>query len=299
MNHAPAATPDTARLLRAGLPALLLALLPIAPAVAHPSVGIVAAPDGTLYYSDLEQVWQVRPDGERRVAVPNVHTHELHLDTQGRLFGEHLWYEGETTDRWGHRVWRRDPDGTLAEVIPPTEGFLTGYSFVRDRDGTMYWAERGERTVIRKRLPDGRIVDHVRSGFEDVRWMTATAAGDLYLVDGCDVERVTSRGVLLILARDLCERSLPQSPIAGGRHNLMGLWTDPAGNVYVAVYGGRQVKRVSPRGEVEVVARTPSRSWSPTGGTCAPDGTLWLLENSLDNRVRVRAVRGARCGDGR
>lgn len=58
------------------------------------------------------------------IAVPNVHSHELALDAAGNLYGEHLWYEGERTDRWSHRIWRRSPDGGVTDVIPAREGFL-------------------------------------------------------------------------------------------------------------------------------------------------------------------------------
>ena len=38
----------------------------------------------------------------------------------------------------------------LADVIPEREGFLLGYSFVRDGSDNMYWADHGEKTAIRK-----------------------------------------------------------------------------------------------------------------------------------------------------
>jgi hypothetical protein len=69
----------------------------------------------------------------------------------------------------------------------------------------------------------------------------------------------------------------------------MGLWTDAARNVYVAVYGLREVKRVSPEGRVEVVAKSRF-PWAPTGGLIAPDGDLWLLESTFANAVRVRRI---------
>ncbi|HSN68979.1 MAG TPA: hypothetical protein VLV48_07025, partial [Thermoanaerobaculia bacterium] len=71
--------------------------------------------------------------------------------------------------------------------------------------------------------------------------------------------------------------------------NVMGLWTDPKGNVYAAVYGGRVVKRVSPEGRVTIAARTPL-GWGPTGGLVAANGDLWLLESSITNAVRVRRI---------
>jgi hypothetical protein len=45
-----------------------------AAAEAHPGVGIVKDNRGNLFYTDLEQVWKIAPDGKKSLAVPNVHT---------------------------------------------------------------------------------------------------------------------------------------------------------------------------------------------------------------------------------
>lgn len=261
-------------------------------AAAHPGVGIVMDSRGNVYYTDLSQVWKISPDGTKTVAVPGVHTHELFLDAAGNLFGEHLWYEGDATGKWGHRVWRLSPDGTVADVIPARAGFRDDYqdfSFVRDRAGNMYWAAHGKETVIRKRAPDGTATDFSRNAaFQDVRWMTASPDGIVYLIDGPDLREVAADGTVTTRARNLKERSLTQITV-GESHVLMGVWVDGRKNVYVAVYGARVVKRVTPDGRVSVVARTPF-PWSPTGGMVAPNGDLWLLETSTTNRVRVQRI---------
>ena len=129
-----------------------------ATAFAHRGVGIVMDSRGNVFYTDLKHVWKIAPDGQKSIAVRNVHTHELYIDAENNLYGEHLWYEGETIDKWGHRVWCLKADGTLVEVIRGREGFREDYQdafFVRDAAGNMYWADRGKPTVIRKRTPDG------------------------------------------------------------------------------------------------------------------------------------------------
>ncbi len=244
---------------------------------------------GNVYYTDLEQVWRIAPDGSRSVAVPRVHTHELCLGGDGSLYGEHLWYEGEQSDRWGHYVWRLGPDGSLETILGPRQGFLTdyAYSFVRDEAGTMYWVDR-DREEIRRRSPDGTVETHVRGGFREAGWMTASPEGTLYLTVGGDLLKVDRDGRVRVAARNLQERSLTQFHVSG-RHNLMGLWLDREGNVYVAVWGGRLVKRVTPDGVVSVTARS-GVGWGPTGGLVAPDGALWILETSLTNAVQVRRI---------
>ncbi len=266
----------------------LVFLIAAATAGAHPGVGIVMDSRGNVFYTDLKQVWKIARDGTKTVAVPKVHTHELFLDAEDSLFGEHLWYEGEATQRWGHRVWRLAPDGKLVDVIPASQGFVHDYSFVRDRFGNMFWAEQGARTAIRKRDPSGKVSDLASGGFRDVRWMTCASDGTLFLVDSSDLRRVSPDGTVTTLARQLGERSITQFFVSD-RHVLMGLWADASGSVYVAVYGARLVKKVRPNGTVEVVARTRP-PWSPTGGFVAPDGALWLLEYSITDAVRVRRI---------
>jgi len=255
---------------------LLLAWAPAASA--HPGWGIVRDSQGNIYYTDLAQVWKVAPDGTRSIVVPNVHTHELYIDAADNLYGEHLWYEGEASDRWGHRVWRRTPDGTIRDVVPPTEGFRTSYSFVRDAAGNMYWHEGG--LVRRGNAP------LVARHFADIRSMTVSPGGDVYLIDGHDLVRIGANGAVRTLARNLGE-SNAALPFVGDHHQLMGLWLDSAGNCYVAVYGNFKVKRVDPQGRVETVARS-TFPWSPTGGLVTSDGRLWLLEYSITNDTRIR-----------
>jgi hypothetical protein len=256
----------------------ILWLLAAAPAFAHPGWGIVRDSQGNIYYTDLARVWKVAPDGTRSVAVPDVHTHELYLDAQDNLYGEHLWYEGEASDRWGHRVWRRAPDGTVRDVVPATVGFRTSLSFVRDAAGNMYWNDRG---MVRRGL-----APLTPRRFADIRSMTVSAGGDVYLIDGHDLVRIGADGAVRTLARNLGE-SNPALAFVGDHHQLMGLWLDRAGNCYVAVYGNFKVKRVDPQGRVETVARS-TFPWSPTGGLVAPDGRLWLLEYSVTNEARIR-----------
>src|SRR5574339_286409 len=109
---------------------------------AHPGIGILKDSKGTIYYTDLKQVWKISPDGKKSVVVHDVHTHELYIDQQDNLYGEHLWYNGEKLDTWGYYVWCLKNTGELVKIIDPTEGFRTDYSFTRDAAGNMYWVER-------------------------------------------------------------------------------------------------------------------------------------------------------------
>jgi sugar lactone lactonase YvrE len=248
---------------------------------------------GNVYYTDLKQVWRIAPDGTKTVAVPNVHTHELYLDAQDNLYGEHLWYEGDATKKWGHRVWRLSPDRKLIDVIPARSGFRDDYedfSFVRDRAGNMYWAARGEHTVIRMRTPDGRPRDLSHNAkFHDVRWITASPEGIVYLMDDAELKRVGTDGIVTTVAGGNLRERIATQFFVEERHAVMGMWLDREGSVYLACYGARKVKKVTSDRKVSVIAET-SFPWSPTGGMFAPNGDLWLLEYSVTNAVRARRI---------
>jgi len=264
------------------------ALAAVGVAQGHPGVGIVEDASGNIFYTDLKQVWKITPSGEKTVAVPGVHTHELCLDGDGNLYGEHLWYEGDATKKWGHRLWRLHKDGTLSDVFPAREGFLNDYSFVRDGNGNMYWVDFHDRKRINKRTPDGKIATHATAEFRDPRWMTARPDGTLLLIDRGDLVRVTHEGKVATIAAKLSEHKPPPSRVSD-RHYHMGLWTDAKGSVYVAVAGEKLVLRVEANGSTSVAGRSPD-GWAPSGGMFSKDGALWLLEYDRSNAVRARRI---------
>jgi hypothetical protein len=111
--------------------AAVLALAGVAQA--HPPVSVVMDARGFVYYSDLQNVWRISPTGTRTIAVIGVHTHQLYVDAENRLYGEDATSD-DATGRPYHRVWRLDPDGTLTDVIPRRAGYLWDYGdfgFVR------------------------------------------------------------------------------------------------------------------------------------------------------------------------
>src|SRR5262249_43991336 len=157
--------------------------------------------------------------------------HELCLDADDNLYGEHLWGAG---GGWRHRVWCLKRDGTLRDVVPAREGLLRDYGFVRDGAGNLYWADRGEKTAIKKRRPDRTITTHAVADSRAVQWITAAADGTLFLMDGGDLRRVSPEGRVTNVLTGLSEHKPPPSDVSE-RNYHMGLWTDRGGSVYVAV----------------------------------------------------------------
>ncbi len=259
-------------------------------AEAHPGIGIVMDEAGNVYYTDLVHVWKIAPDGSRTIAVPDVHTHELYLDLNGDLYGEHVWYEGEASDTWGSYVWCLSADGTLDKFISDVEGFLDNNTLVRDSKGNTYWAQKtGEQDALMKQAMGGEAAGFADEPFEDIRWMYFSKHDQhLYVVDGTTVKKVAASGQVQLVAADLKEEGGLFNRVAD-RHYVFGLWTDEKRNVYAAVYGAKKVVRIDPAGK-----RTPifesGWGWAPCGGLIGPDGSLWILEFSKRNATRVRKV---------
>jgi hypothetical protein len=157
---------------------------------------------------------------------------------------------------------------------------------------------------------------HATADFRDVRWMTATPAGTLYLIDSGDLKRISSDGKVTAVAAKLSAHE-PAPSAASTRHYQQGLWTDREGNVYVAITAERLVLKVGPDGTKTVVARSGEspkpapglldqldqldqlkdkllrdepESWAPTGGMFDRRGNLWLLEYSSRNAVRAKQI---------
>jgi hypothetical protein len=267
---------------------IILLTLPQA-AAAHPSVSILMDSRGNVYYSDLEKVWKISTAGSKSVVVGDVHTHELYIDKEDNLYGEHLWYNGDATKTWGHYVWKYSPSGKLEKIKPDTAGALSDYGFHHDSEGNMYWPVRDKpcQHVVRK-SPDGSLTKIGTPCLNNIRWMITSPNRDVYVVDFHDLKKIDHAGRTTILATGIPEKKVSQAPIAE-QHYLGGLWIDENQSVYVADYIDRAVKKVDKKGKVTTVVRT-SIPWSPAGTLVAPNGDFWILEYSMTNAVRVEKI---------
>ncbi|WP_147277095.1 hypothetical protein [Runella aurantiaca] len=254
--------------------------------VAHPGIGIVQNSKGEIFYTDTERIWKVSPDGNSKtLVVPNVHTHELYMDAQDNLYGEHLWYEGETTNKWGHYVWKYDARGKFSKVRPAAEGFLRNYSFVRDTAGCMYWLVSSKNgSDWMKMSPNQKIEWLATVPTKDVRSQFCGKDGTFYYVDDNDLCKIVGNKARVV-ALDL-DGITGEDPKRKPNNSIYGVWDDPVGNVYIAVTSKKMVKKVTCDGRVFVVYKSPF-SWMPTGGVVDKKGNLWILETNQLNVVRV------------
>lgn len=258
--------------------------------LAHPGIGIVSDSHGNVYYTDLKQVWKITPEGEKSIYVPDVHTHELYMDDTDVLFGENAWYEGEETDKWGFSVWKKINGNELEFMIDSTEGFLFEhpFGFVRDSDGNMYWKEKLEEEYLFKRKNNVREEEILaRGNFENIRWCYFLN-DHFYFIDMDDLYRIYN-GEIELIAKDLKSEAKPFSDFVRDMHSIMGIWDDKTGNIYVAVYSGKVLKKINPGGEVTEFFKSKG-DWSPASGLFDEKGNLWLMEYSTKNDVRVRKI---------
>lgn len=255
---------------------------------AHPGVGIVMDSKGNVFYTDTERIFKIDVAGHKSVVVPRVHTHELFLDKNDNLFGEHLWYEG-SADKWSHYIWRYSADGKFEKLTPDLEGFRQDYSFVRDHFGTMFWAdqEKGCQRVIKMDIQKNIKLVTDRC-FENIRWMYVSKKGDLLFADFQDLVKIDKQGNVKEIAKKIANKQWTISTVEN-QNSVFGVWDDASGNIYTAVAANRTVKKFDQSGKEEIVFRTPV-PWIPTGGLVSPSGDLWILECSDTNAVRVERI---------
>ena len=254
-------------------------------AAAHPSVGIVQDRLGNVFYSDTKRVIRIAPDGRVDIAVPAVHTHELAFDSTGALYGEHLWYDERLPTKWAHRVWKRLPDGTVVDVYPQRDGFMTNYSLVRDGADAMYWADREGSRSLRKKSAAGMLTTVARKGFRQIQRMTVTDDGTAYLIDAGSLKRVSTDGRVTTLAAAVTAESRPPAE-AHQAHYQMGLHAARDGTVHVAVASEKLVLKIEPNGVKSVAVRSQT-PWAPSGVLVDAAGSLWVLEFDPANEMRV------------
>ena len=256
--------------------------------VAHPGIGIVKDSKGNIYYTDLKQVWKISVDGTKTKVVSGVHTHELLIDPQDNLYGEHLWYNGETADTWGHYAWCLKNNGELVKDIQPTEGFLTNYSFVRDSAGNMYWVERFTTSRIMKKNKNGEITNLIEGKFGFIGWLFSTKDGIIYFTETNKLHRLLPDGKLETVAENIGSR-ITDFTVASHNYDSYGIWTDNADNIYLAMIDSRKVIRIGHDGKAETILETNS-AWMVCSGIFDNNGNMWVLENSITNDVRARMI---------
>ena len=278
---------------------LALLLLWTAAATAHPPYSLVEDRQGNVYFSDLETVWRLAPDGrlERfRPRAGDSHVHELALAPDGAVEGDSNRYDASTQTYWT-AVWRRTPNGREIWVMRWTTAPPKGMGLLQDKHGNRYTAQwrsnDDRRTMLFRRTRGGKVEllhGDARAAARFRQSAPSSIGGMAWLADGS----------LVFADSRVLRRFTPGAPLAtlyqgGPGANFRGVAAAADSRVLAADMGRREVVAVSADGRADILYRSPPE-WLPTAALQAR-GRLLVLEANADpyqyqDRVRVVAVRG-------
>ncbi|HVF39280.1 MAG TPA: hypothetical protein VM939_05215 [Gemmatimonadaceae bacterium] len=253
-------------------------------AAAHEGWGILIDAAGRIYFTDIptNTIWRVSRDGRKERVAEGKHSHALHMDAAGNIYGSnpHLTLAVGS-------VWRLSPNGKVTDVLAPTNDLPLGLqSFIMDAEGSVYSVNaRTAKTpvlALLKRSPDGSVT-RVAGGapghadgagpaaqFTGIDGMAWGDDGALYVADGPWVRRVSLDGTVTTpIVSPLTDQSWGE--------DLMGIAADDSGSFVIADYANRRVIRSSSDRSVTIMHGT-GLLWAPTGVT-VKDGNVYSLQH--------------------
>lgn len=277
---------------------MLWALFTASLAAAHPPYGLTADQFGNVYFSDLETVWRLSPDGGLSVfrpAVPERHVHALTLAPDGAIEGDQNHYDTRT-QRFYTGLWRRNSAGTEHEIVPMSQDPPPGAGVWQDRSGHRYatqWVSNTDRrTLLLRRRPEGQsevLFDEtggtarpVERSVESVGGVAFGGDGSLFFANRNVLRRVAADGAVTTVYK------------GGRKSSLRGLAVTRDGRVLAADMGEKRALALNPDGTNEVLYRE-KEGWLPTAIIQTGDRLLVLEANAdpyeLRDRVRLIEVR--------
>lgn len=265
---------------------LLLFLLPLS-ALAHPGVGIVKNSKGTIFYTDLHQVWKIN-NGKKTIAVPDVHTHELYIDQYDNLYGEGGYYDDRTA-KFYHCLWVLRPNGRIDTVLNMKEAYVSqDFSLARDKKSNEFYIKRflkphTDASHIYRKTPNGKEKIFATGNFKDVNWLHPQDDGSLLYASGNSIFRADSLGNITLVSNQI------SNSVLGNDVLIWGIWQDNSKNVYAAVYSDKSIKKIDVHGSISTVYKSKG-SWAPLHALFDNKNNLWVLEGSDNNDVRVISV---------
>ena len=173
---------------------------------AHPSVNILMDSKGNVYYSDLKQVWKITPAGTKTIAVPNVHSHELFIDSNDNLAWKHLWSDGDASNSWV--ILRRlNATGQFEKLIPQHGDFYQLPVLIGTNSDAC--TGQGTRTMskIMRRNADG-ISHHGQSLHEENQVDDGFTGRHRLFRDDRDLKKMDVNGQISLISPNIPELSL-------------------------------------------------------------------------------------------
>ena len=235
---------------------------------AHPATGIVVDHKGNVFFSDLETIWKLDPDGTLSVFRPESGQADRAAMMTRQYHGADVSYESQ---KFIEDVWKMTPEGKLTYLLEPTANPPRGMSIWRDHEGNI----RVTRTIIQTkhsaRTP--RQVQHLRKRRPRGRTSALAAWGMLgrrHLPHGRRLRSQVHDGT--VTTSQNYHQHKDNNLLAD--LNLAGL---PSPSVFLADAGNRRLLKVSSAGKVDVVLRSEP-PYFPNGAVATASGDVYVLE---------------------
>lgn len=168
-------------------------------------------------------------------------------------------------------------DGSGADATGSAARFGNVYAIASDAVGNLYL---GDGHVVRRVTP-GAVVTTIAgrwghcggidwppemASFCFINGIATDGAGNILVSSGNTIRLISPSGSLRTLAGSFQQFGSVDGDPADARFNgTEGVATDPAGNLFVADYGNRTLRKVTPFGVVSTVAGSPGLSGSDDG----------------------------------
>jgi len=151
--------------------------------------------------------------------------------------------------------------------------FNTPRGLALDTNGNVYVADEGNFT-IRKIAPDGTVTTFAglagasgttdakgdRARFTQPTAVTIDGNGDLYVLDGAAIRKITADGTVSTIAGSGINGYQDGGASEAQFNNPCGTAVDKNGNVYVSERNGHNIRKITPDGVVSTYARKDNGS---------------------------------------
>jgi sugar lactone lactonase YvrE len=257
-------------------------------AEAHIGAGIVVDRAGRVYFLDTlrGRVWMVDAAGRVKSLAEHKHGDVLVIGQDGAVYCEDVVSGG---------VWKITSDGAATEVVTKaTRSAMVGWTYFLTvgADGSLYFVSGyPDQVRLFKMNPtgDGVIIAGSTRGtadgpareaqFREVRAAAWGQEGALFLIDGDSIRKLSAEGRVTTVAGSAVGGFADGAGTLARFQHPTGLALDTRGNIYVADYGNRRVRKITRSGEVSTVTNV-GETWTPIGiaGVATADGDLYVLE---------------------
>ena len=161
------------------------------------------------------------------------------------------------------------------------------FSFVRDRNFSLYEVLKNSDSykIVLKDSMQEKVLAQLE--LNNPTWKYINDENELFIVDHPSIYKL-SNGVVSMMANDISSSRVPFS-FVNEEHNIYGIWTDRENKIYVAQYGGREIRCINAQGEITRVAKS-GFLWSPVNGLFDNYNNLWVMECKIGGKIRVRKI---------